>query len=182
MIGKMLLLKSQILDFSDRKTSHSLKHPSSIKLTPQIYLIFRLKLLFRFNLPLQNMSSASDNASDNDPHSIYQFSAKTAEGNEVSFDKYKWVIHYFVICLFIFYSSKRGKVLLVVNVASQCGYTESNYTQLNELLGAYHDRGKSICKNAWALNKKPYFKQDWRLPHFPAINFCTKSLDAILIL
>ena len=76
-----------------------MKHPSSIKLTPQIYLIFRLKLLFRFNLPLQNMSSASDNASDNDPHSIYQFSAKTAEGNEVSFDKYKWVIHYFVYLL-----------------------------------------------------------------------------------
>ena len=54
----------------------------------------------------------------------------------------------FIILLLFVYLSKRGKVLLVVNVASQCGYTESNYTQLNELLGAYHDRGKSICNNA----------------------------------
>ena len=37
----------------------------------------------------QNMSSASDQASNDDPHSIYQFSAKRAEGKEVSFDKYK---------------------------------------------------------------------------------------------
>lgn len=30
---------------------------------------------------------------------------------------------------------------MIVNVASKCGFTESNYTQLKELLDAYHDKG-----------------------------------------
>ncbi|CAN1768002.1 Probable glutathione peroxidase 5 [Linum perenne] len=38
----------------------------------------------------------------------------------------------------------QGKVLLVVNVASRCGFTDSNYTQLTDLYSKYKDRGFEI--------------------------------------
>lgn len=38
----------------------------------------------------------------------------------------------------------RGKVLLIVNVASQCGYTDSTYKFLNTLHTKYASRGLSI--------------------------------------
>jgi len=38
----------------------------------------------------------------------------------------------------------RGRVMLVVNVASRCGYTDSTYGQLNELHSRYATRGLSI--------------------------------------
>ena len=38
----------------------------------------------------------------------------------------------------------RGKVLLIVNVASQCGYTDSTYKMLNSLHTKYNARGLEI--------------------------------------
>lgn len=38
----------------------------------------------------------------------------------------------------------RGKVMLIVNVASECGYTDSSYTQLNALHERYASRGLAI--------------------------------------
>eukprot|EP01124_Arcella_intermedia_P035161 TRINITY_DN8889_c0_g1_i1.p1 TRINITY_DN8889_c0_g1~~TRINITY_DN8889_c0_g1_i1.p1 ORF type:complete len:193 (-),score=32.57 TRINITY_DN8889_c0_g1_i1:46-624(-) len=38
----------------------------------------------------------------------------------------------------------RGKVVVVVNVASECGLTESNYRQLSELLDEYWARGLRV--------------------------------------
>ena len=38
----------------------------------------------------------------------------------------------------------RGKVLLIVNVASQCGYTDSTYAYLNKLHTKYSSKGLSI--------------------------------------
>jgi len=38
----------------------------------------------------------------------------------------------------------RGKVMLIVNVASQCGYTDSTYRYLNSLHTKYASRGLSI--------------------------------------
>ena len=53
--------------------------------------------------------------------SIYDFSAKTINGEEVSLDKYK------------------DHVAIIVNVASQCGYTQNHYEELNELYEKYGD-------------------------------------------
>eukprot|EP00252_Welwitschia_mirabilis_P009279 TRINITY_DN21737_c0_g1_i1.p1 TRINITY_DN21737_c0_g1~~TRINITY_DN21737_c0_g1_i1.p1 ORF type:complete len:170 (-),score=16.90 TRINITY_DN21737_c0_g1_i1:271-780(-) len=68
------------------------------------------------------MSTSSVDA----PKSVYDFTVKDIKGNDVSLEQYK------------------GKVLLIVNVASQCGLTNSNYNQLNQLYAAYKDRGLEI--------------------------------------
>ncbi|CAN1300823.1 Probable phospholipid hydroperoxide glutathione peroxidase [Linum perenne] len=60
------------------------------------------------------------------PQSIYDFTVKDARGNDVDLSTYK------------------GKVLLIVNVASQCGLTNSNYTELTELYKKYKDQGLEI--------------------------------------
>ncbi|KAJ3687416.1 hypothetical protein LUZ61_016580 [Rhynchospora tenuis] len=54
--------------------------------------------------------------------SIHQFTVKDARGKEVDLSIYK------------------GKVLLVVNVASKCGFTDVNYTQLTELYNKFKDK------------------------------------------
>ncbi|CAD6194059.1 unnamed protein product [Caenorhabditis auriculariae] len=59
--------------------------------------------------------------------SVYDFKMKDADGKEVGLDKYK------------------GKVLIIVNVASQCGLTNSNYTQFKELLDKYKSEGLEIA-------------------------------------
>ncbi|KAG6438337.1 hypothetical protein SASPL_103277 [Salvia splendens] len=58
--------------------------------------------------------------------SIHEFTVKDSKGNDVNLSSYK------------------GKVLLVVNVASKCGFTNSNYTQLTELYSKYKDKGFEI--------------------------------------
>uniref|UniRef100_A0A0K0CVX1 Glutathione peroxidase n=1 Tax=Angiostrongylus cantonensis TaxID=6313 RepID=A0A0K0CVX1_ANGCA len=58
---------------------------------------------------------------------IYQFTVRDADNEEVSLDKYK------------------GKVVVVVNVASQCGLANSNYTQLKELLDKYKSQGLEVA-------------------------------------
>ncbi|PIO57690.1 glutathione peroxidase [Teladorsagia circumcincta] len=58
---------------------------------------------------------------------IYDFSVKDAQGNDVSLSKYK------------------GQVVIVVNVASKCGYTKNHYTELKELQDKYYDQGLRVA-------------------------------------
>ncbi|CAL9159302.1 unnamed protein product [Musa hybrid cultivar] len=58
--------------------------------------------------------------------SIHQFTVKDGSGRDVDLGIYK------------------GKVLLVVNVASKCGFTNSNYTQLTELYNKYKSKDFEI--------------------------------------
>ncbi|KAI4334726.1 hypothetical protein L6164_013438 [Bauhinia variegata] len=58
--------------------------------------------------------------------SVYDFTVKDIRGNDVSLSEY------------------RGKVLLIVNVASQCGLTQSNYKELNVLYEKYKNQGFEI--------------------------------------
>jgi glutathione peroxidase len=57
--------------------------------------------------------------------SVYDFSARTLDGNEQSLSAY------------------RGHALLIVNVASKCGFTPQ-YTGLEALHRKYHDRGFDV--------------------------------------
>ncbi|KAF5729992.1 phospholipid hydroperoxide glutathione peroxidase [Tripterygium wilfordii] len=65
-------------------------------------------------------------ASQSSAQSVHDFTVKDARGNDVDLSKYK------------------GKVLLIVNVASQCGLTNSNYTELAQLYEKYKDQGLEI--------------------------------------
>lgn len=58
--------------------------------------------------------------------SIYEFTVRDTFDKEVSLETYK------------------GYVLLVVNVASKCGLTKTNYAQLGELKTKYYDKGTCV--------------------------------------
>ncbi|KAM3208265.1 hypothetical protein ACQJBY_063128 [Aegilops geniculata] len=58
--------------------------------------------------------------------SIYDFTVKDIDGKNVSLSKFK------------------GKALLIVNVASQCGLTTANYTELSHLYEKYKTQGFEI--------------------------------------
>ncbi|CAI9771776.1 unnamed protein product [Fraxinus pennsylvanica] len=60
------------------------------------------------------------------PQSVHSFTVKDAKGNDVDLSIYE------------------GKVLLIVNVASQCGLTNSNYKELTKLYEKYKDQGLEI--------------------------------------
>ncbi|KAJ6701710.1 GLUTATHIONE PEROXIDASE [Salix koriyanagi] len=65
-------------------------------------------------------------ASQSSPQSVHDLTVKDATGNDVDLSIFK------------------GKVLLIVNVASKCGMTNSNYTEFNQLYERYKDQGLEI--------------------------------------
>ncbi|KAG9447101.1 hypothetical protein H6P81_013229 [Aristolochia fimbriata] len=74
----------------------------------------------------KNPSPAHQNMAEETPKSLYDFTVKDIQGNDVSLSTYS------------------GKVLLIVNVASKCGLTHSNYKELNTLYDKYKDQGFEI--------------------------------------
>ena len=84
---------------------------------------------------------------------VYDFTVKDAAGNDVSLSKYK------------------GKVLLIVNTATGCGFTPQ-YEGLEKLYKTYHDQGFEIldfpCNQF--LNQAPGSDEEIN-------NFCTLKYD-----
>eukprot|EP01025_Chloroclados_australasicus_P060672 TRINITY_DN7801_c2_g1_i4.p2 TRINITY_DN7801_c2_g1~~TRINITY_DN7801_c2_g1_i4.p2 ORF type:complete len:189 (+),score=20.66 TRINITY_DN7801_c2_g1_i4:1008-1574(+) len=58
--------------------------------------------------------------------SFYDLQAKDAKGNVVNFSEFQ------------------GKVVLITNVACQCGYTRGNYKELSQLHEKYADKGLEV--------------------------------------
>ncbi|KAK8934044.1 putative phospholipid hydroperoxide glutathione peroxidase [Platanthera zijinensis] len=71
---------------------------------------------------LSHMSSKDSQSAK----SVHDFTVKDARGQDVDLSIYN------------------GKVLLIVNVASKCGLTNSNYTELSDLYEKYKDKGLEI--------------------------------------
>ncbi|WOL07174.1 putative phospholipid hydroperoxide glutathione peroxidase [Canna indica] len=65
-------------------------------------------------------------SSSDSPKSVHDFTVKDASGKDVDLSIYK------------------GKVLLIVNVASQCGLTNSNYKELTKLYEKYKNQDFEI--------------------------------------
>ncbi|CAI9771783.1 unnamed protein product [Fraxinus pennsylvanica] len=84
-----------------------------------LFFLGLASLLYYRYLPARNMAQESTN-------SIYEFTVKDVRGNDVPLSNYQ------------------GKVLLIVNVASKCGLTLSNYKELNILYEKYNDQGFEI--------------------------------------
>jgi glutathione peroxidase len=74
---------------------------------------------------LENNPMIVPEGDDKMNNTIYGFTVKDIDGNEASLSSYK------------------GKVLLIVNVASYCGFTKQ-YTGLEEIYGKYKDKGFEV--------------------------------------
>ncbi|WZZ14498.1 hypothetical protein YC2023_107587 [Brassica napus] len=88
-------------------------------------------------------------ASSSSPKSVHDFTVKVRNLSPYGLIEKKNIIS----VLGIFQDAKgnevdlsiyKGKVLLIVNVASQCGLTNSNYTELAQLYQKYKDHGFEI--------------------------------------
>ncbi|GAA0144817.1 peroxidase [Lithospermum erythrorhizon] len=77
-----------------------------------------------FIKPRSFSSSVSSRAATE--KTLYDFTVKDIDGKDVSLNKFK------------------GKVLLIVNVASQCGLTTSNYSELSHVYEKYKTQGFEI--------------------------------------
>lgn len=78
------------------------------------WMLFAGLMLVQFSLKAQNMD-----------HTVYQFTMQDIHGKDVSLEQYK------------------GKVLLIVNVASECGYTPQ-YADLQAFYEKHKDKGLVI--------------------------------------
>ncbi|XP_031403299.1 probable glutathione peroxidase 2 [Punica granatum] len=83
-------------------------------------------LYYSYTNPSSSVYPKSGNMAEESPQSLHDFTVKDIRGNDVSMNDYK------------------GKVLLIVNVASKCGLTHSNYKELNILYEKYKDQGLEI--------------------------------------
>lgn len=86
------------------------------------------------------LSTSSVLASTTDPKTVYDFSAVDIDGNKVDLgERY------------------RGHVLIIVNVASKCGYTDGHYSELNQL---YEEYGESKGLRILAFPSNQFANQE----------------------
>lgn len=86
---------------------------------------------------------------------IYDFVVKNNRGEDVKLEKYK------------------GKVLLIVNTATKCGFTPQ-YDGLEKLYEEYHEKGFEILDFPCNQFKNQAPENDQEIDSFCALNFGTK--------
>lgn len=91
------------------------------------FQIFNIAALALRSFTLIHAESTMTNPSNfKEAKSIYDFTVKDIQGEIISLEKYK------------------GEVCIIVNVASQCGYTANHYEEFNELYEKYKNNGLRI--------------------------------------
>lgn len=86
---------------------------------------------------------------------IYDFVVKNNKGEDVKLEKYK------------------GKVLLIVNTATKCGFTPQ-YEGLEKLYEEYHEKGFEILDFPCNQFKNQAPENDQEIDSFCTLNFGTK--------
>ncbi|KAL8238816.1 hypothetical protein R6Q59_015383 [Mikania micrantha] len=118
---RILVISSRTLSNSTLISSVSpISHPIGSKRS-----WFSTKFCSTNRTPVLGLKSNRSMATQS-KQSVYDFTVKDAKGQDVDLSNY------------------RGKVLLIVNVASQCGFTNSNYPELTTLYQRYKDQGLEI--------------------------------------
>ncbi|XP_055821518.1 probable phospholipid hydroperoxide glutathione peroxidase [Solanum dulcamara] len=116
--------------FSSIISSTHFNSVSNLPISPfskRIHTVFPNSFVTSKGFELWGLRSDHTMASQSSkPQSVYDFTVKDAKGKDVELSIY------------------RGKVLIIVNVASQCGLTNSNYTDMTELYKKYRDQGLEI--------------------------------------
>ncbi|KMZ67630.1 putative phospholipid hydroperoxide glutathione peroxidase 6,mitochondrial [Zostera marina] len=101
--------------------------PVTVSPSPAVFFsIFSLRSPPRSVYCQTRFASVMAGNSSNTVSSVHEFTVKDARGNELDLSSYK------------------GKVLLIVNVASQCGLTNKNYTELSQLYEKYKEKDFEI--------------------------------------
>ena len=101
------------------------------------------------------MGNSESNA-EFDQKSIFDFSVKTLDGQEVSLSTYKG-----------------KKAYLIVNVASQWGLTATNYKELNQLHALYHEELQIL-----AFPTRDFGGQEFKTNEEIKDFVCSSSIDA----
>ncbi|KAF5465314.1 hypothetical protein F2P56_015335 [Juglans regia] len=96
-----------------------------LKFTNWVSVLF-LGIAFLYFYGNLSAPSPPQSMAEDSSKSIYDFTVKDIRGNDVSLSEYN------------------GKALLIVNVASKCGLTQTNYKELNVLYEKYKSQGFEI--------------------------------------
>ncbi|KAG2726073.1 hypothetical protein I3760_01G095000 [Carya illinoinensis] len=96
-----------------------------LKFTNWVAVLF-LGIAFLYFYGNPSAPSPPQSMAEESSKSIYDFTVKDIRGNDVSLSEYN------------------GKALLIVNVASKCGLTQTNYKELNVLYEKYKSQGFEI--------------------------------------
>jgi succinyl-CoA synthetase alpha subunit len=85
------------------------------------------------------MACSANQGNPDTAKSVYEFTVNDIKGEPVSMEKYK------------------GHVLIIVNVASKCGYTAKHYAELNELYDQYAESKGECDVNLSIISTTPMF-------------------------
>ncbi|XP_070508321.1 uncharacterized protein [Chironomus tepperi] len=94
-------------------------------------------LAFRLLSTSSVMACSANQGNPETAQSVYEFTVNDIKGEPVSLEKY------------------RGHVLIIVNVASKCGYTAKHYAELNEIYDQYAE-SKGLRILAFPCNQFGY--------------------------
>lgn len=121
-LTKLQLNSNSVLAFLDSSNRSSLNSSKSTFFRDGFHVLS--PILPGFSLKSRSFSSI--NARTATGKTIHDFTVKDIEGKDVALNKFK------------------GSVLLIVNVASRCGLTSSNYTELSQIYEKYKTQGLEI--------------------------------------